>query len=92
MKKAIKNTWFSFFLVFFTTIALLIIQIVVLFVTFRELRLFFPPAKITDAKVIGFSHYFGYPFYFDTIIFFLLFLSPVIFVGFQKFIDNKRKK
>ncbi len=78
--------------VFITTITLILLEIAVLFATFRQFRLLFHPAKITDAKVIGFAHYFGYPFYFDTIIFFLIFLSPIIIVGLLKLIESRNKK
>lgn len=136
MKKATKNKWFNFFLIFFgiftllllvaldkisdfhsfivsgtiflpiiyillhlknkkvfiTAITLIMLEIIILFATFRQLRLLFHPAKITDAKVIGFAHYFGYPFYFDTIIFFFIFLSPIIIVGLLRIIEKRNKK
>lgn len=45
------------------------------FLTYRRLRLFFPKPEMKDA--IGYSQYFGYPLYFDNVIFFIIVLSPV---------------
>jgi len=56
----------------------IIIEALVIFASFRALRESFPPTEITINKIIGHSHYYGYPYYFDTFIIFFLLLSPII--------------
>ena len=51
---------------------------VVVFLSFRTIRDLFPPPRITENKIVGFTQYFGYPFFFDTIIFFLFVISPAL--------------
>ncbi len=47
---------------------------------FRSLRMLFPYPKINSEKMVGFSQYFGYPFYFDTVLFFIIMLSPIVVI------------
>jgi len=46
--------------------------------SFKSIRGFMYPPEIGKEKIVGFAHYFGYPFYFDTIVFFVFIFSPVI--------------
>lgn len=54
------------------------VAILFLMLTFKKLRIFFPPPEISNEKLIGFAQYFGYPFYFDTLIFFLIIFLPIL--------------
>ena len=57
---------------------------------FKKIRTIFPPPEINADKLIGFSQYFGYPLYFDTLFFFFLFFIPILtFIIFYKFNRNK---
>lgn len=55
---------------------------ILLLVSFKKLRFFFPPTQISQEKIVGFAQYNAYPFYFDTFVFFLFvsvtFLMPFI--------------
>lgn len=54
---------------------------------FRKLRDSLPPPEIHSNKIIGYSQYFGYPFFMDTIIFMLFFFFPLViffFLGLRK--------
>jgi len=55
-----------------------ILEALVIFANFRAIRESFPTTEIAKNKIIGYSHYYGYPFYFDTFIIFFLLLSPII--------------
>ncbi|OGH06031.1 MAG: hypothetical protein A2W22_03855 [Candidatus Levybacteria bacterium RBG_16_35_11] len=48
-----------------------------LLVFFKFARNFFPPPEITQQKIVGYAHYYGYPLYFDSILFFYILLCPV---------------
>ncbi len=43
---------------------------------FRYVRSFFPPPEISEFKIVGYSQYYGYPFYYDTLVFFILIFFP----------------
>ena len=47
--------------------------------SFRKLRDIMPDPAVNAETSIGYAQYFGYPMYLDTIIFFILILSPVLF-------------
>lgn len=49
----------------------------ILIISMRFLRNFQSPTIINTDKMIGYSQYFGYPLYFDTIIVFLIIMSPI---------------
>ncbi|MCL5438471.1 MAG: hypothetical protein M1268_00595 [Patescibacteria group bacterium] len=66
---------------FLKTLLVSSIFLIILMLGFKKTRSLFPPPEIGNDKLIGFSQYFGYPFYFDTIFFFMLILIPIcIFV------------
>ena len=46
--------------------------------TFRQLRSLFSYPKIAEDGIVGYAQYFGYPMYFETIIFFIFVFSPVL--------------
>jgi len=72
-------------------IVLQILFLVFLFINFRTFRDFFPIPKILESKIIGYSQYFAYPLYFDTFIFFIVILSPIVICLFiEKFIKWKK--
>lgn len=54
-----------------------IIYLIIL-VSFRQLRSLFSPSKVIEGEIVGYAQYFGYPLYFETIIFFIFILSPII--------------
>ena len=57
----------------------------IILLNFRQLRYSFSPPKTTENEIIGYAQYFGYPLYFETIIFFVFILSPiVVFFGLSK--------
>ena len=58
---------FYFFVLFFLFV-----------LTFRSLRGLFPLPEIPTSKSVGYSHYFGYPFYFDNFALYLLIFSPIL--------------
>ena len=73
-----------------SAISFFFIEALLLFVTFRKMRLFFSSPAIGEDKIIGFTHYFDYPFYFDTLIFLLLSLTPfILFYVLKKEIRSK---
>lgn len=57
---------------------LLILEMSTLFLFIKKLRLFFPSTQITETKTIGFIHFSGYPFWFDTIVYLTLIVSPLV--------------
>jgi len=52
--------------------------ILFIFIGFKKIRMFFPPPEITSEKLVGFTQYFGYLIYFDSIIFLLIIFLPVV--------------
>lgn len=50
---------------------------IVLLVNFKNIRSIFPPPEIGRDGLVGFAQYFGYPFYFDTLIFFFMIFVPI---------------
>ncbi len=59
--------------------------------TFRNLRKLFPIPEIESEKIIGYTHYYGYPFYFDNI-FFLLIFTPILIIISAKIIKKAKNK
>lgn len=57
--------------------ALLLIYALSIFATFRYIRSLFYPPEILEEKIVGYAQYFGYPFYFDTLLFFIFVLTPI---------------
>ncbi len=47
-------------------------------ISFRKIRDLFPAPEISNSKIIGYAQFTGYPLYFDTFIFFLVMLSPIV--------------
>lgn len=45
---------------------------------FRTLRDVLPPPQILSKQIVGYSHYYGYPFFIDTFLFFIFLSYPVI--------------
>lgn len=69
-----KNKSITIFLYFFIQVIVLLIA----GITFRKVRELFPPTQILENKTVGYSQYFGYPYYFDTFVFFIIMFSPII--------------
>ena len=59
-------------------------------VYFRKLRDVMPDPAISKETSIGYSQYFGYPLYLDSLIFFILILSPVLFYIFIKLLQKSK--
>lgn len=49
-----------------------------IFFTFRYFRSLFYPPKIAENKIVGYAQYFGYPLYFDTLLFFFFIMMPAL--------------
>ena len=63
---------------FFKWIAMFFILSLLIFISFRVLRKMFPLPEINQEKIVGYSQYYGYPLYFDTILFFTFLLLPIV--------------
>lgn len=58
-------------------------------VSLKKIRTLFPPPEIGSDKLVGFSQYFGYPFYFDYLLFIFLFVFPVTIFLFFYYKEKK---
>ena len=58
--------------------------------SFRKLRDVMPDPAVNAETSIGYAQYFGYPLYLDSIIFFILIISPVLFFTFIKLIQKSK--
>ncbi len=63
----------------FSVLVLTFLSYSVLAFTFRDIRNYFPKPTSENAQIIGFAHYFGYPFLFDSFLVFLLVILPISF-------------
>jgi len=45
---------------------------------FRNIRNTFPIPEVNEEKIVGYAQYFSYPLYFDTFLFLLLLMFPVV--------------
>ena len=72
-KKSVKE-------IYLAAVAIFLFEIFLLLVFFRQIRSFFPPAEIEKSSIAGFAQYFGYPFYFEAIVFFAVISSPFLIV------------
>ena len=72
-KKEIKKIYVVSVLIFLSEILLVLML-------FRKIREKFPITGIGANGIIGYAQYFGYPFYFETLIFLLITISPIIIV------------
>jgi len=54
-----------------------IIYLIIL-LSFRQLRSLFSSPKITEHGIVAYAQYFKYPLYFETILFFVFILSPIV--------------
>jgi hypothetical protein len=61
-------------------------------ISFRTLRDLLPNPKIGENTSIGYAQYFGYPLYLDSIVFFVIVFSPVIYLIILKFLRYRNKK
>lgn len=59
---------------------------------FRKIRDMLPPPQINQTKIVGYTQYFGYPFFLDTVIFFLFLLFPFIIFSLLYLLKKKSKK
>jgi len=50
----------------------------IILLNFRQLRSLFNPPKVTEGEIVGYAQYFGHSLYFETIIFFVFILSPIV--------------
>lgn len=60
-------------------------------VSFRKLRDMMPDPVIGRETSIGYAQYFGYSLYLDSIIFFILILSPVLFFTLIRILQKTKK-
>lgn len=64
--------------IFLLTAGIYVTFIVFFLLIFRVIRSLFLPPEISSYKIVGYSQYYGYPFYYDTLAFFVLILFPSI--------------
>lgn len=74
----------------FKSIIISILLLVASLLSFKKIRVLFPTPMINENKLVGFSQYYGYPFYFDTIFFFFIILLPVIVLLIFYFWEKRR--
>lgn len=70
-----------------------IITLLLLVVTgliFRKIRALFGTPMIGDSKLVGFAQYFGYPLFYDTLLFLFIVAVPVLVI-FALFLKGKSK-
>ena len=66
----------------FTMSMFLILIVAVIFKVIRHSNLL--TTEISKSKIVGFAHFFNYPLYLDTVLFFLLILiPPAVFIFFR---------
>ncbi len=66
--------------------------LIVFVLSFRNIRDSLPPPKIDETKIVGYTHFFGYPFYLDTVIFFIFILYQPVFFFVLRFTSKIKKK
>ncbi|KKQ96763.1 MAG: hypothetical protein UT20_C0003G0021 [Candidatus Levybacteria bacterium GW2011_GWA1_39_11] len=67
-------------IIIFKLVILLLVEIVLFGILFKEVRTLFPPSFIlsNEKTTVGYVHYFGYPFFYDTFLFFAIMVSPIV--------------
>jgi hypothetical protein len=63
----------------------------VIALSFRWIRDILPDTQLDTITSIGYAQYFGYPLHLDTIIFFIIIFSPVLFFAVIKVLKIKIK-
>ncbi len=82
-----KYRFVLFFLISFS------LYLAFLLVSVRYIRNLFPIPQISSSKIVGYAHFTGYPFYFDTIfIFSIVFFPLVFFLAVRKTNKNEKNK
>lgn len=61
-----------------------------IFFTFRSLRSLFHPPEIDNKLNVGYVQYFGYPFHFDTLLFFFFLIIPLLAFSYILFRKKNR--
>ena len=82
MKKSIRE-------LYAVSVAIFLLEIFLILVFFRKLRSIFPPPPIEKSGIVGFAQYFGYPFYFETIVFLVVVISPFVIVSIIKYLKKQ---
>jgi glycosyltransferase involved in cell wall biosynthesis len=67
------------------TIFVYLLSMAILFASFRKIRALIPPPEISEEKLVGYAQYFGYPLSYDTYIFIVIILLPIIILIFFSF-------
>lgn len=62
----------------------ILISSLIFFINFRIIRSYMLPPMIGQDGTVGFTHYFGYPFYFESIVFLIFFLAPFFVILIKK--------
>ncbi|GEM_PF-3172532 len=78
--------------IFFAIIINFFALVIVFISSFRIVRDALPPTRIGNEKIIGYTQYFGYPFYLDTVIFFIFIFYSVVFFLIIKLLRKKNSK
>lgn len=78
-----KYFWIYFFFLYAGELS-------VIFILFKKIRGLFLGPQIGENKIVSYSQYFGYPYYFDTILFFVIIFSPSIIMFILKFAMKKK--
>jgi len=64
----------------------------IFFIFFRKIRDALPPSIIGKSAVVGYAQYFGYPFYLDAVVFFIILLHPVLVFLLLKFFEKLERR
>lgn len=67
-----------------------LILLIFLALTFKKIRALFPIPIIGNDRLVGFSQYFGYPLYFDTIFFFFIISLPLLIFSLFYFLEKRK--
>lgn len=76
----------------FLGVMLFVILVMCLGIFFRTIRDTLPPPIIDRTHIVGYTHYFGYPFSMDTVIFFLFISFPIVIFSIFSLFEQHSKK
>ncbi len=66
-----------------------VILYLLLFISFRKIRDYFPSPQTEGNEVVGFANYFNYPIYFDYFLFLVIIIIPFLsYFLIKRFLNN----
>lgn len=81
---------FEFFI--FTSFLVWILLLTLWVFLFDDIRSLFPIPSKNNTEIVGYAQYYGYPLYFDPIMYFVLILSPAFAIVLAKLITKTESK